>query len=203
MYRIIAKTIISKNGPKWGLTGVSYLTIIKHAGAATSTGADVYAWQETDVPNELQEVARERTAQLSYTLHLGRYTADQDGADANFYSKRRVGIAVRSGTPAYSLCHHHADTLGLLQSGRWTERAIPINDGQSFIVVASIYGYSGASSDPSLARTNEGLLKAALHRASTFLATPYYLCGDINIDPSASLWRTSRTCKWYVTQGTA
>ena len=80
-----------------------------------------------------------------------------------------------------------ADVANLAQRGRWVERVIPCGDGTHYIVVAAFYGISGASADPPLARLNERLIKMALFRASEFTSTPYFLCGDLNIDPAASM----------------
>ena len=62
-----------------------------------------------------------------------------------------------------------------------------MRDGTSFIIVASLYGHSGSSWDPALARVNDRLVKAAVLRASQFITTPYYLCCDLNQDPDTSL----------------
>ena len=61
-----------------------------------------------------------------------------------------------------------------------------ILEGRYGILVANLYGHSGASSDQSQFKINEALLAAAVLRAAEFPRTPYFLLGDINIDPQHS-----------------
>jgi hypothetical protein len=46
-------------------------------------------------------------------------------------------------------------------------------DGNKFIIVASLYGFSGASQDPAIARKNDELLRAAALRCAGFIPTTY------------------------------
>ena len=62
---------------------------------------------------------------------------------------------------------------------------IPLADGRQMIV-ASVYGYSGASGDAMDYISNETLLAAALVRMKSMNHIPYYLAGDFNVDPSNS-----------------
>ena len=110
-----------------------------------------------------------------------------DAEDGTGGALSRAAIAVKARTEAYALDIDDPETLALAESGRWTERLIPVRDGTSFIVVASFYGHSGSSWDPALARTNDRLIKAAVLRAAQFLTTPYFLCCDVNQDPETSL----------------
>ena len=65
-----------------------------------------------------------------------------------------------------------------------------IADGSKFIIVASLYGYSGASQDPAIGKKNDGLLRAAALRCASFISTPYYICADANINPqTCTAWR--------------
>ena len=67
---------------------------------------------------------------------------------------------------------------------------ISIGDGDKFIIVASLYGFSGASQDPSVAKRNDELLRAAALRCATFTTTPYFIGTDANADPQiCRAWR--------------
>ena len=62
--------------------------------------------------------------------------------------------------------------------------------GNKSIVVAYLYGYSGASQDPAIARKNDELLRPAALRCASFVITPYYLCTDANTNPqTCKAWR--------------
>ena len=63
-------------------------------------------------------------------------------------SGTKVAIAVADGYKPYALEYHDRDTVQLAASGRWCERMVSIKDGNKFIVVVSLCGYSGASQDP-------------------------------------------------------
>ena len=63
---------------------------------------------------------------------------------------------------------------------------IPVRDGDTYIIVATLYGYSSASWCPALEKKNDKLVSAAVCRASQFLTTPYFLCTDLNQDPQKS-----------------
>ena len=72
------------------------------------------------------------------------------------------------------------DLLTLADTGRWVERMVPVGQGDDFVMIACMYGHSGASTDPTLARLNERLLRTAIARAATFVELPYILCADFN-----------------------
>jgi hypothetical protein len=88
--------------------------------------------------------------------------------------------------PTLSVAVDDHETVALMQTGRWMEKMIPVEDGRSYIVVASYYGITGANNNPAISRLNERLLGAALGRAAQFIITPYILCGVFNIDPAKS-----------------
>ena len=67
---------------------------------------------------------------------------------------------------------------------------LDIMDGNKFILVASLYGYSGASQDPAIARKNDELLRIGGLRRASFVITPYYICTDANTNPqTCRAWR--------------
>ena len=77
-------------------------------------------------------------------------------------------------------------TRQLLDSGRWCEVLVPIDDGKRHIIVAGYYGIAGASSDLTQYKMNEQLTHWALLRMLSFSNTPYILAGDFNVNPAAS-----------------
>lgn len=78
---------------------------------------------------------------------------------------------------AYAVTYSDQHTVELAESGRWIERLIPVEDGHTFIIIASLYRISGASGE---------LIISAMHRAAQFSTTPYFLCSDLNQDPRDS-----------------
>ena len=108
-----------------------------------------------------------------------------EGESTDERRQGRTAIATKHGIKAYALAIQEADTL-LAESGRWHERMIPTRNGESFIIVATLYGYSRASWDPALEKRNDTLLGAAVCRACQFLTTPYYLCADLHQAPELS-----------------
>lgn len=65
------------------------------------------------------------------------------------------------------------------------ERLIPLQDG-SDMIVAPLYGYSGASSDATSLADNEKVVAAALLRCKNMTDIPYYPCTELNINPDLS-----------------
>ena len=144
----------------------------------TATKADVYAWQEADVPMHERQVTDEKMQELGYTVRFG-WEDNCIGGDEG----SKVAMAFAEGNKTYALEYHDRDVLQLAASGRWCERMMHIMDGNKFIIVASLYGYSGASQDPAIARKNDELLRAAALRCAGFVGTPYYVCTDANTNP--------------------
>lgn len=73
------------------------------------------------------------------------------------------------------------DTCGPREDGG--EFDVPVKGGNTGIMIANIYGHSGASSDDAAYRSNGTLLAAAIMRAMQFHHTPYLIMGDIHIQP--------------------
>ena len=63
---------------------------------------------------------------------------------------------------------------------------VPVRNGECFIIVATVYGYSGASWNPAIEKRNDVLIGAAVCRACQFLTTPYSLCADFSQAPDES-----------------
>ena len=83
-----------------------------------------------------------------------------------------MAMAIANGYRSYAMEYHDRDTVQLAATGRWCERMIDIMDGNKFVVVASLYGYSGASQDPAIARKNHEMLRIAGLRCASFVSTP-------------------------------
>ena len=58
-----------------------------------------------------------------------------------------------------------ADVVLLRTTGRWVERLIAVGGEKGHIMVAALYGYSGASTDKQKEADNERLIQAAILRA--------------------------------------
>lgn len=64
---------------------------------------------------------------------------------------------------------------------------MPINgDPDAEIIIANLYGVSGASGNSQLREDNERLLKGALIRMAQMKDVPYILTADANVDPKDS-----------------
>ena len=79
-----------------------------------------------------------------------------------------------------------ANTQFLIDTGRWVEIMIPVDNGKSHIIVASSYGISGASTDQSEYEENDRIVMAAMLRMAQMGPVPYFIGTDVNIDPSKS-----------------
>ena len=90
-----------------------------------------------------------------------------------------------SAKPA-KICPDEDEHVAFLNaSGRWVERLIAM-EGSHEHIVASLYGYSGASSDNSKYQDNERLIVSATARMVQMGRVPYFICTDLNIDPRES-----------------
>ena len=61
---------------------------------------------------------------------------------------------------------------------------LPVKDGH--MVVAVLYGYSGASAEDAVYQQNEQLLAHAYLRMRQLNSVQYFLCTDLNVNPSKS-----------------
>ena len=79
----------------------------------------------------------------------------------------------------------HISTL--VESGRWAEVAIPLGAGDRHIIVSSVYGISGASSDPAAKIGNARLMAAAFIRKAHFRDVAYVMGADVNENPEDNM----------------
>jgi len=63
---------------------------------------------------------------------------------------------------------------------------VPAGNGQHHIMIATLYGISGASGNQADYEDNERLIMAALVRMASMGDVPYYICTDANINPANS-----------------
>ena len=73
----------------------------------------------------------------------------------------------------------------LKASGRWVERLVPLDGGKQ-LMIASLYGSSGASAMADEYMTNEKLLAAAIMRMRSMGNIPYFIATDMNVDPAVT-----------------
>ena len=108
------------------------------------------------------------------------------GRDASKGRGRRTALLVKNDTPVEDITKRgDVYTDYLRSSWRWVERLVPIADGKQ-IIVASLYGLSGASADATDYISNEKLIAAAIMRMRQIGNVPYFFAGDFNIDPACS-----------------
>ncbi len=74
----------------------------------------------------------------------------------------------------------------LRATARWEEIVVPARADASHLGAATLYGISGASSNPRAYKENEALLAKAVLRMVEFGDVPYIIAGDINIEPCDS-----------------
>ena len=63
---------------------------------------------------------------------------------------------------------------------------IPVDNGRSHIIVASLYGIAGASANQSEYEENKRITIAATLRMAQIGTVPYFIGMDVNIDPAKS-----------------
>ena len=143
---------------------------------------DAAAIQEANIPESqiraYSRLLREASQQVRYgdTEHLGEEAARQ----------ARILTATRADRVMLDLQLHDPDLLMLQRSGRWKETAHFMDVGQHFFIVANFYGLPDTSSSASAKHANEAMLRKAILRASSIRNAPYFLIGDLNVDPSTS-----------------
>ena len=133
-----------------------------------------------------RKTTADKMCELGYNIRYGW----EEGLNCDDAIHSKVAIACTNGMHQYALEYHDSATTQLASSGRWCERVVTITDGNKFVIVASLYGYSGASQDPAIAKKNDELLRAAAIRCAGFVSTPYFICTDANTNPQlCKAWR--------------
>ena len=155
--------------------------------------ATVHVWPEANVMARGRDIARKVLAEAARGVHFSipmdaRCATGNNNANLEYNADRqcRLAITVAKPTDAVTLAIEEGCTRALLDSGRWVEVLVPIDDGKKHIVVAGFYGISGASNDASQYKLKEQLIQWAILRMLSFSNTPYVIAGDFNIDPEAS-----------------
>ena len=113
-------------------------------------------------------VAQSETA--GYRLILGETCSM--GRNASSTLGRRVALLIHNDTPCEDITKAGDQYTDFLKdTGRWVERLIPLENGKQMIV-ASVYGYSGASAVADDFVANERLLAAAIMRLKAMQNMP-------------------------------
>ena len=94
---------------------------------------------------------------------------------------RRTAILVKDGIKMQNISLQQDETTEYLRgSGCWSERVPPVEDGTKHIVVATLYGISGASGNQAEYEDNERFISAALVRMAQMGDVPYYIGADVH-----------------------
>ena len=167
----------------------------------TRSGADIINIQEADIAESDVIDFTSQASDAGYNCKWGQpiQIAKTDGGK----NGRRVAILVKKPAEAYrqeDTDEQDDSNLKYLRStGRWMEVIMPVGNGEKQIVNATLYGISGANSDNAKFEENERLVAAALIRMNMFKDVPYYLCTDINVEPTNSnvLTKAREACIAY------
>jgi exonuclease III len=165
------------------------------------TKADIICIQEADITESDvldftgQALTAGYTCKWGQPLQIAKTSGGKNG--------RRVAMLIKN--PVEILRRENMDAMGdsnlmyLRASGRWMECMIPVGDGSKQIIVATLYGISGANTDNPKYEENERLIAAALIRMNTYKDIAYYICTDINVEPSRSevLTKAREACLAY------
>ena len=140
------------------------------------------ALQETDVSECDVVWLRAQAASSGYTL-LFSDTINMATGEGMRMSRRTALLCKGPAVPAMIAPASDATCQSLLATGRWVEALIPVGDGLGHIIVASAYGYSGASSANAEYIKNETLAAHIVVRMNHNPKIPYVVGTDINVDP--------------------
>jgi hypothetical protein len=151
--------------------------------------ADIICIREADIAEADVIDFTMQAAAAGYTCKWGQPTqvAKTDGGK----SGRRVATMLKN--PIDALRHedneeHDDPNLKYLRaSGRWMEVVVPVSDGRKQIINATLYGISGSNSDNAKFDENERLIAAALIRMNHYKDIAYFICTDINVEPTSSV----------------
>jgi hypothetical protein len=149
------------------------------------SGTQVICVQEADLsePNVADITNQALTA--GYIIHWGK--GGPISKDGHTRWGRRTCIMVQSDIKAKDISIDADDNTQYLHStGRWVERLLPVKDGSEQVIVACLYGVSGASGKQSEYEENERLVAAAIARKAQFGDVPYIIATDLNVNPDKS-----------------
>lgn len=150
-----------------------------------NTQAHVQLLQETESPEYTLTNTRNTLRSFNKMIkHGNTRNIAHDG------SRRGRRVATIASTPTQLISDpppiYDKNYDYLTMTGRWQEFFVPMEDGNGGIHVANVYGYSGASSIADAKRANEVLLAAAVLRSMDYKRSPYFIFGDINVQPDQS-----------------
>ena len=147
--------------------------------------AHIVTLSEADIPEHAVAVTERTMREHDKNFMWGDHVTFSDNIEKN---GRRVAMSSSNPTPIqHGIIDDEDDATKILKSsGRWIEAYVPLGDGSSSIIVATLYGISGANQSQQKYAANETLLAAALVRMRAFGNTPYYLTGDMNVTSEIS-----------------
>ena len=93
----------------------------------------------------------------------------------------------------------------LLDSGRWCEIAVPTGPDGQVVYFATVWGLSGARSHAYERNQTNELLRKVFLRATAFGDVPYFILGDLNVEPGdsevlAEVLKMDTGLMWYKLQ---
>ena len=162
-------------------------------------GHDVLALQETDVAECDVVWLRAQASAGGYTL-LFADSINMATGEGMKMGRRAALLCKGPAVPAVIAPPSDATCQSLLATGRWVEALIPVGDGLGHIIVASAYGYSGASSANAEYVKNETLITNMVVRLNHNPKIPYVVGADLNVDPlDFKFWRWPSRTTWSTT----
>ena len=158
--------------------------LFSNLSAALRGRHQIIALQETDIAEHSVPDLIAQAEAAGYKLIFGEPCAM--GKDAAKNIGRRVALVIHKDTPCEDATKEGDMYTDFLKaSGRWVERLVPLDGGKQ-MMIASLYGYSGASAMADEYMTNEKLLAAAIMRMRSMGNIPYFIATDMNVDPAVS-----------------
>ena len=148
--------------------------------------ASVQCCQEANIPLHKVTTTKQQMEEYGADIHLANAT--ELSSNKGQRKGHRVAIVTKGIGKVTTKTRYEEDANYnmLMDSGRWMEMCIPIEGGNQYIVVANLYGISGASGDDDIKRDNDNLIAMAIARMMMFKNVPYYLCTDANISKEES-----------------
>ena len=146
-----------------------------------------------------------RSLEIEKPEHHGlrRHAKKTDAARAG-----GVAILARAPQPLLPTVKRTRHMDDLIQPGRWVEAFIPSSRGDTKrgLLLASVYGFSGANEDAELRKDTEDLWASAMEVAASAGQQPYIIAMDLNMDIVNSRVLTAALATegwWEAMQGAA
>ena len=133
--------------------------------------AHIVTLSETDLPEHARKETERNLREHDKDILWSDQVAFGDNIEKN---GRRAAIVSSNPIPLqYGQIDAEDIVTSILKaSGRWEEAVVPVGDGSNSIMVATLYGISGANQSQQKYNNNETLIAAALVRMLSFGSTP-------------------------------